>query len=41
MTDEKFGSIWTIDNCYPLSKTNLSNETDILKSSRPINLRPI
>ena len=33
MTEEKYGSVWTIDHCYPLSKTNLSKETDMFKSS--------
>ena len=41
MTDENYGSVWTIDHCYPLSKTNLSNETDMLKSSHCTNLRPM
>ena len=40
MIEENYGSLWTIDHCYPLSKTNLSNETDMFKSSRWINLRP-
>ena len=29
MTEENCGSVWTIDLCYPLSKYNLSNETDM------------
>ena len=41
MTEENYGSVWTIDHCYPLSKTNLSNEIDIFKSSHWINLRPM
>ena len=41
MTEENYGSLWTIDHCYPLSKTNLSNETDMFKSSHWINLRPL
>ena len=41
MTEESYGSIWTIDHCYPLSKTNLSNETDMFKVSHWINLRPL
>ena len=41
MNEEDFGSIWTIHHCYPLSKTNLSNETDMFKSSHWINLRPM
>ena len=39
MTEENFGSIWTIDYCCPLSKTNPSNETDMFKYSHWINLR--
>ena len=38
MTEENHGSVWTIDHCYPFSKTNLSNETDMFKSSHWINL---
>ena len=41
MTEENYGSVRTIDHCYPLSKTNLSNETDLFKSSHWINLRPL
>ena len=40
MSEENYGSMWTIDHCYPLSKTNLSNEIDMFKSSHWINLRP-
>ena len=41
MIEENYGSMWTIDHCYPLSKTNLSNETDMFKSSHWINLKPM
>ena len=41
MTEEKYGSVWTIDHCYPLSETSLSNETDMFKSSHWISLRPM
>ena len=41
MIEENYGSVWTIDHCYLLSKTNLSNETDMVKSSHWINMRPI
>ena len=41
MREENYGSMWTTDHCYPLSKTNLSNETDLFKSSHWINLRPM
>ena len=41
MTEENYGSVWTIDHCYPLSKANLSNETDMLKTSHWINMRPM
>ena len=33
MTEENYGSVWTIDHCYPLSKTDLSNETDKIKTN--------
>ena len=33
--------VWTIDHCYPFSKTNISNETHMLRSSHWINLRPM
>ena len=29
MSLENYGSIWAIDHCYSLSKTNLSKEKDI------------
>ena len=41
MTLENYGKIWCLDHCYPLSKTNLSNETDMFKSTNWINLRPM
>ena len=41
MTEENDGSIWTIDHCYRLSKTNLSNGTDMFTSSHWIDLRPM
>ena len=31
MTEEIYGSVWTFVHCYPLSKTDLSNETDKIK----------
>ena len=41
MTEEDFGSVWTIDHCYLLSKTNLSKENQMKKSTYSINLRPM
>ena len=41
MTLENYGNIWCLDHCYPLSKTNLSNENDTYKSTNWINLRPM
>ena len=38
---ENYGSVWTIDHCYSLSKTELSNETDKIKTTCWINLRPL
>ena len=39
MTEENYGSVWTIDHCYSLPKTNPSYETDMFISSHWINLR--
>ena len=41
MTLENFGKCWCLDHCYPLSKTNLSNENDMYKSTNWINMRPM
>ena len=41
MTEENYGSVRTIDPCYPFSKTNLFNETDMLKISHWIIMRPM
>ena len=41
MTEENCGSVWTIDHCYPLSKTNLSNQNEMSKSTYWIILRPM
>ena len=41
MTEEIFGKIWCLDHCLPLSKTNLSNENDMYKSTNWINFRPM
>ena len=38
---KNYGSVWTIDLCYPLSKTNLSNETGKNKTTCWNNLRPM
>ena len=32
MSIEIYGVLWCLDHCYPLSKTNLSNENDMCKS---------
>ena len=32
MNVENYGSVWTIDDCYPLAKTNLFNEMDMYTS---------
>ena len=39
MTLENYGKIWCLDHCYPLSKANLSNETDMIKATNWINFR--
>ena len=41
MTLENYGKIWCLGHCYPLSKTNLSNENDMYKSTNWINFRPM
>ena len=41
MTLENYGKIWCLDHCYPLSKTNLSNQNDMYKSTNWVNLRPM
>ena len=41
MTLEKYGTIWCLDHCYPLSETNLSDKNEINKSTNWINLRPM
>ena len=41
MIEEIYGSVRTIDHCYPLSKINLSNENETKKSTYWINLRPM
>ena len=40
MTEENHGSVWTIDHCYPLSKTDISNKTDKIKTTYWFYLRP-
>ena len=39
--EEIYGSMWTLDPCYPLSKTIVSNETDMFISTHCICLRPM
>ena len=41
MTVENYGTIWCLDHCYPLSKTNLSDKNEKNKSTNWINLRPM
>ena len=41
MTEENYGKIWCLDYCLPLSKTKISNEYDMYKSTNWINLRPM
>ena len=33
MTEKDYGSILELDRCYPLSKTNLSNEKELYKTT--------
>ena len=41
MIEENYGSAWTIDHCYSLSKTSLSNKIDRFISIYWINLGPM
>ena len=41
MTEETYGSVWTLDHCYPMSKTNLFDKNEMNKSTYWINLRPM
>ena len=41
MTGEKYGSVWIINHCYLLSKINLSNENEMIKSTFWRRLRPM
>ena len=40
MSLDNCGSVWTLDQCYPLSKTNLSNVNEMNKLTYWINSRP-
>ena len=40
MTEKNYGSVWTLDHCYILSKTKLSIVDEMNKSIYRINLRP-
>ena len=41
ITEENYGSVWTLDHCYPSSKTNLSDINEMNKSTYWINIRPM
>ena len=41
MRAENYGSIWQVDHCFPLLKTNLSNEKHLLRSTHRIKFRPV
>ena len=41
MTLDNYGKIWCLDHCYPLYQTNLSNETDMIKATIWIILKPM
>ena len=41
MTEENYGSVLTLDHCYPLSKTNLSDKSEMKKSTYWIKIRPM
>ena len=41
MAEENYGKIWCLDHCLPLSKTNLSNQNEVEKTTNWIHLRPM
>ena len=41
MTLDSYGVVWEADPCYPLSKTHLCNDINIIKAINWINLRPM
>ena len=41
ITEKNYGSEWTSDHCYPLSKTSLSDKNGMNKSTYCINIRPM
>ena len=41
MNVENYGSAWKIDPCYPPSKTDLSNEREMYKSTHWTSSRPL
>ena len=41
MTEQKYGSVWTLDHCYLLPKTNLSDKNEMTKSTYWKNIRPM
>ena len=41
MTEENYGEIWCSDHCYLLSKTNLFDENEMIKSTKWTILRPM
>ena len=41
LSEENYGSVWTIDHCYLLSKRNVSNENYMCKFSTWVSVRPM
>ena len=41
MTEKNYGKFWCLDQCFPLSKSNLSNQNEVKKTTDWINLRPL
>ena len=41
MTLENYGKVWCLDHCYPLSKTSLSNENELIKYTNWLTIRPM
>ena len=41
MTEKDYGSVWSLDHCYPLSKTNLSDKIEMNKSTYWIIIGPM
>ena len=41
MTLDNYGLVWEMDHCFPVSKTNVSNDIDLFKTTNWVNSRPM